>query len=108
MKRDFNVGTIVDRLGAVKAVISSLKDEEAAFKATLIGVAAHGTERSFEGAQYRATVSFTDKTVTDWEEVMHRLFVAGVDPVTLMKARNASTRTAEGVPVVRVSARKAS
>lgn len=109
MKRDIPVGVIVDRLGTVKAKQSDLGNEAEALKAVLIELASgnpNTIDHMFSGNDFRAVVTFVNRTVTDWREVEQRLLKAGVEAAVIEKAIKQSTKLAEGVPTVRVSARR--
>ena len=64
MKNDLNLGTTVDRLGAINAIIADMEKEAAGLKAILI---ASGQAR-VDGTLYKASIvpANTVKTV-DWK-----------------------------------------
>ena len=98
----------VDELGRIKADISTLNDQADEIKADLIEAASVTGKRAFEGELFRATVSFVDKRVTDYRAVLERLVEEGFVPQNLLDGIvEKFTKVAEGVPTVRVSARKA-
>lgn len=102
MKTENLLGMVADELGLVKADIKALEAKEEALKSNLISAASEGPDKSFEGSLYRATVSFTNRTVTDWKAVTGYLIDKGVSKSLLAKAIADCTNIAEGLPVVRV------
>jgi hypothetical protein len=97
----------VDQLGSVKAQIAGLKSVEDNLKSEIISMAAEGAATAFDGVLYRATVSFSSKRVTRWEDLTTFLAEqAGLTNDDLAKLKAKFTDTADGFPVVRVSARK--
>ena len=104
---EVQIATLVDTLGAVKAVIAEQKTVEEGLKADLIGAAAESGLGAFEGALYRATVSFTNRKTVDKDAVIADLAeLAGLTPKKLAALVDKHTKLAEGLPMVRVSARK--
>lgn len=101
------IGYVVDQLGHLKADLSSLSTQADDCKAVLIDRASKGGNRSFEGREFNATVSFNDRSNTDWALVQQHLLSMGVKQSTIDRAIEKSTKVAEGVPCVRVTARKA-
>lgn len=100
---------IVDQLGTTKGAISYLEELADKDKASIIEAAAKTGERAFEGNLFRTTVSFSNKTVTDWREVLDALVpMYNMDRAVIERVISANTKTAEGVPCVRVFSRKAS
>jgi len=104
-------GVDADALGVLKAKISDYTLLADSIKARLIETAAEpmfGT-RAFEGKAFRAVVSFDNKANTNWRGVFADL-IEGADPalrerISTLIAKH--TQLAEGVPCVRVYARKA-
>ena len=97
----------VDGLGYVKARIAEEKAVEEGLKAVLIEAAAEGPESAFDGRDYRATVSFCSKKVMDYPAVLAMLKAQyGIPNVAVDLAVSKCTKVADGVPCVRVSARK--
>ena len=104
-----NIPAIVDRLGNLKAVAADIADEQDTLKADLIEYASATGERGLEGQLFRATVSFANKSKTDWSAVLDDLCEAyGIPAAACGKVVLKHTEVAEGVPSVRVSARKGS
>lgn len=100
---------LIDELGALKAAISSMRETEDRLKAQLISLAAQhpGKVWAENGDVFRATVSWADKTVTDWKAVAATLAQQhDTDPDVLARLIKANTQKAEMVPSVRVGARK--
>lgn len=101
----------IDRLGAVKASISNLREEEATLKADLIGRAADhpGTAYAEDGDAFRVCVSWADKAVTNHTAVLADLAALyGIPQAVLERIVHRRTRVAPMVPTVRVSARTGS
>ena len=97
----------VDTLGGLKAQIANLNDTADTIKALLIGEAAATGESAFEGFAFRASVSFADKRKTDWASVVAALQnLYDIPDARIDRLIAAHTEVAEGVPTVRVSARK--
>jgi len=98
----------VDALGAVKAQIAALKDDEEGYKSALVIAAADlpGTTASFEGVLYRATVSFAARKVVDKDAVIAALATQLALEETELKALLAKHTESAVSPTVRVSARK--
>lgn len=99
----------VDALGLCKAQIAEMKGHEENLKADLIAAAAQeaGKAVAFEGENFRATVSFTTKRTIAWSAVVDQLaeeFNIPAARVAAVMAKHAET--ADGVPAVRVVARK--
>lgn len=97
----------VDALGLALAQRAEMTNHCDALKADLIVFAAGLQKKAFEGDYFRATVSFADKTKTDWRAVvaeMAELFNVPASEQERMITRY--TERAEGVPTVRVTARK--
>jgi CO/xanthine dehydrogenase Mo-binding subunit len=102
-----DLGNVVDELGLLKAQDADLVVQMDARKAGLIVAAAAMHLSAFEGLRYRATVSFADKRKTDWPAVVDALAKRyGIDPLEIARVTMKHTQTAEGVPTVRVTARK--
>ena len=102
-----NRGAAVDQLGTLMARRAELGKQVEELKADLICAANPNGQRAFEGLLYRAVVSFADKRVTDWRAVVAFIaeqFSVPADDIEFAIRRH--TETAEGVPCVRVSARK--
>jgi hypothetical protein len=99
------LGAVADALGNLKAEKANLAGREDSLKAELIDAAAQGTVRAFEGAEFRATVTFGNRSVTDWRAVVDELSVGhSLDFINKLIAKH--TEMAEGVPTVRISGRK--
>jgi hypothetical protein len=100
-----------DHLGYLKAKISDYTAVADSIKARLIETAAepiYGT-RAFEGEAFRAVVSFDNKANTNWKGIFADL-IEGADPALRERISTLivkHTQVAEGVPCVRVYARKA-
>ncbi len=92
----FDLVAVVDELGLIKAQISALKAREDELKEELIA----SGEAEAEGSLFRATVTQTSRTTTDWKAVAAKL-----EP-----SRQLITAHTTEVPAVsvRVSARKTS
>lgn len=100
-----------DKLGAINAAIADLKAEAEICKIELISIAAAhpGAVCALEGDLYRAAVSFTNKSKTDYKAAFDELCAKhgmSADFVATLLKRH--TEVAEGVPSIRVSARKVS
>lgn len=103
-----NIAPYVDSLGNIKAEIASLNDQADNFKSILIQAAAESGKSAFEGQKFRATVSFSSKRVVNYREVINSLVALyGIDEDVLASVISNNTEVAEGVPCVRVVARKA-
>lgn len=101
------VAQVVDQLGLLKADQAVLATKADELKAQLIEVAAGSKESSFDGRLFRATVSFASKRVTDYKAVIAELAADYGIPQDIVDARLIDhTEIAEGVPTVRVSAKK--
>jgi hypothetical protein len=100
------IPNVVDRLGELKAEVSDLNAIVEGCKAVLIE-AAHAPSEAFEGNLFRAVVSFGSKRVVDYKAILDEL-VEGryIDQVSLQRIMSKHIEVAEGVPSVRVSARK--
>ena len=86
---------IVDDLGAVKAKIAKLQEEEDELKDILTT-----SGMSFvDGGKYRASISWHARANVDWRTIAQRF-----EPSRQLIA--AHTVTSEPVPTIRVSARK--
>ena len=104
-----NLSAKVDRLGNLKAVVADINDEQDTLKADLIEYASATGERAVEGQLFRATVSFGNKSKTDWASVVAALQnLYDIPAARIDRLIAANTEVAEGVPCVRVSARKGS
>lgn len=102
-------GLLADQLGLLKARASDVAEAERQVKVDLISMAAQvpGNPVAFEGQQFRATVSFATKTVTDYRAIIDALIEQhGVSAALVAELHAKFTQTAEGVPTVRVAARK--
>lgn len=100
-----------DVLGSIKAEISLLKQDEEKAKVELISIAANHPANvcALEGDLFRATVSFTNKTVTDYRGAFEELVAKhGMSAEFIERLLKKHTKTAEGVPSIRVSALKVS
>jgi hypothetical protein len=96
----FTLANAADQLGLLKAESAMISDQADAYKAALISAAAEGAGHAFDGAMFRATVSFTNRSTTDWTAIIKTVIEAS-DAET--KAWIASlitkhTKTAEGFP----------
>ncbi len=91
-----NSRVIADRLGEIAAIKAELAAEEKALKAVLTH-SAGGSNEAFEGELFRATVSFAERTTTNWKKVAEKL-----SPSRQLIAAHTSTSP---VTTVRVSAR---
>jgi cytosine/adenosine deaminase-related metal-dependent hydrolase len=101
------IADVVDHLDAIKAGVATMRNAEEEDKARLIDAAASSGLRAFEGTLYRATVSFGDRQVTDWRKVVQELCeIYSITDRTLDFVVGKHTETCEGLPVVRVTARK--
>lgn len=99
---------IADVLGGLKADAANIKEEINYAQATLIGLAAKDGERVFEGEMFRATVSFGTKRVVDYKAVFALLVKKEfISQSFLDRVIEDNTKVADGVPSVRVTARKA-
>jgi hypothetical protein len=102
-------GLLADQLGLLKARNAEARVAEDTVKQQLIEMATEvpGKAVAFEGTQFRATVSFGTKTVTDYRAIIDTLIEKhGVSAAVVAKLHAKFTQTAEGVPTVRVVARK--
>jgi hypothetical protein len=100
------IARVVDKLGEIKADLAILKGVEEDCKVSLINEA-HAPSEAFEGNLFRAVVSFGSKRVVDYKAILDEL-VEGryIDQVSLQRIMSKHIEVAEGVPSVRVSARK--
>ena len=101
--------SVADKLGTIKASIATLKREESALLAEVIGIAAGhpGTACALDGEVFRACVSWVDQTVTDHRAVLAAIVEEFDVPTERLEALlRRHTKTAPLVPRVRVSARK--
>ena len=75
MFNDFQVVTTIDALGLTNKRIGELKEEAEGYKSILIGVAANepGSSHAFQGTDFRATVTFADRTTVNWEAIAREL-----------------------------------
>lgn len=87
-------GYYADELGRIQAQIADLREQERRFKDLLTK---RGEQFTAEGDAYRATVSHSERKVTDWKKIATDL---GATPQRI----RANTKTTE-VVTVRVSAR---
>ena len=86
-----------------------MNDTADEIKALLIEEASATGVSAFEGFQFRAAVSFADKRKTDWASVVAALQnLYDIPAARIDRLIAANTEVAEGVPSVRVSARKGS
>ena len=93
-------GSVVDRLGDIKAQIAELK----AIEANLIGVLTNGGEGAVEGTTFRATVStIAERSSLDAKAAEAKLRELGVDGRWFSK----NQKTTKGYTTVKVVARKA-
>jgi hypothetical protein len=102
------VASAVDHLGNLKARIADLETVANYDKSVIIEAAAMCNLRAFEGEMFRATVSFNGRTTTDWSKLFHDV-VEGSTPKEKERISQLlikHTHTSEGVPSVRVTARK--
>lgn len=97
---------LADTLGTLLASKANITEQADAVKADLIDLSAQRNERVFEGELFRATVSFGTKTVVDYKAVLQALSYH-VQQRVIDELVKEHTRTAEGVPTVRCTARKA-
>jgi coenzyme F420-reducing hydrogenase beta subunit len=103
-----NLIQTVDALGRLKADIANLKAQEETLKADLISAAVCVGTATVDGALFRSTVSFTDKRVVDYKAILATLVDLGLVKKLAMESMIAkNTKVAEGVPCVRLTARKA-
>jgi hypothetical protein len=104
-----NLIQVVEQLGRVKAEMSTLKTTEESLKACLIVHAGEDVRNEvIEGPLFRATVSFVDKNVVDYKAILTGLVDLGIVKQAAMDSMvKRNTKTALGVPCVRVTARKA-
>lgn len=103
-------GFLADQLGNLKARTADCKEAEEVVKAQLIEMASvvWGPSIAFEGVNFRVTVTFADKKVTDYRAVIDALVSQYKIPSDLIAGLIAmNTAVAEGVPTVRCTARKA-
>lgn len=100
---------IADVLGGLKADAANIKEEISAAQAQLIGLAAQDGDKVFEGEMFRAVISFGSKRVTDYKGAIRELQARyGISQDVIDGILIDNTEIAEGVPSVRVTARKAS
>ena len=93
-------GSVVDRLGDIKAQIAELK----AIEANLIGVLVNGGEGAVDGDTFRATVSsVAERSSLDAKAAEAKLRELGVDGRWFSK----NQKVTKGYTVVKVVARKA-
>ncbi len=93
-------GSVVDRLGDIKAQIAELK----AVEANLIGILVNGGEGAVDGDTFRATVSaVAERQSLDAKAAEAKLRELGVDGRWFSK----NQKVAKGYTVVKVVARKA-
>jgi hypothetical protein len=103
-------GLLADQLGLLKARASDVATAMEQVKVDLISMAAQvpGNPVAFEGTQFRATVSFADKKVTDYRAAIAELQARyGIPQDVVDSVLIDATAVAQGVPTVRVAARKA-
>lgn len=102
-------GLLADQLGLLKARTAECKSAEEQVKVDLICMAANvpGSPVAFEGTQFRATVSFGTKKVVDYKAIVDVLREHCTLPACQIDLLiETFTQVAEGVPSVKVSARK--
>jgi hypothetical protein len=93
-------GSVVDRLGDIKAQIAELK----AIEANLIGILVNGGEGAVDGDTFRATVSsVAERSSLDAKAAEAKLRELGVDGRWFSK----NQKVTKGYTVVKVVARKA-
>jgi len=93
-------GSVVDRLGDIKAQIAELK----AVEANLIGILVNGGEGAVDGDTFRATVSsVAERSSLDAKAAEAKLRELGVDGRWFSK----NQKVTKGYTVVKVVARKA-
>jgi hypothetical protein len=93
-------GSVVDRLGDIKAQIAELK----AIEANLIGILVNGGEGAVDGDTFRATVSsVAERQSLDAKAAEAKLRELGVDGRWFSK----NQKVTKGYTVVKVVARKA-
>lgn len=96
----------VDKLGTIKAAISTLDREAEEIREELIAAARAGLTE-IDGAVFRATVSFADRPATDWAAVVEDLRILySIDPLVIADAFAEHTTVKQGVATVRVNARR--
>lgn len=96
-----------DELGLAKSRIAEEKKLEEELKAVFIEAAANGFGETFEGEAFRVSVSFANKPVTDYQEVIsHLADEYGIPAEAVEKVLRRFTKVAKGVPCVRVGAKK--
>jgi hypothetical protein len=104
---EVSVADVVDNLGALKSQQADLTTKADGLKAEIIAAAVGANVASFDGQLFRATVTFANKTVVDYKAVIEALVTLGEFPHEIVDQIIAThTKVAEGVPTVRVSARK--
>lgn len=91
---DKQLKTWVDELGTVRAQLADLKDQEAKIRGNLIEIGLG----AIEGELFRATVSFSDRTLIDWQAIAEKF-----DPSRQLV--RAHTRR-QPVTIVRTSTRR--
>jgi len=103
------LGAAVDQLGEAKAEIAVITKRADALKADIIDAAASQPANpvAYEGLLFRGTVSFGAKTVVDYSAVIDTMVAEfGLDTGAVAHILAKHTERAEGVPTVRVTARK--
>lgn len=106
MKRELTPAVLVDSLGFIKAYQANLENEEESIKVGLIDLAL-STGSTFEGDLFRATVSFGPKVVVNYKSAIEDIATAfNLDPDRVRAILKRHTLRAEGVPQVRVTARR--
>lgn len=97
-----------DVLGKLKAGAADIRNEIEGVNTILIGLAAQNPNACvFEGDLFRATVSFSMKKVVDYKLLVEILATRlGYDAAGIAGLLEEHTQRAEGVPVVRCTARK--
>jgi hypothetical protein len=99
MAKGNNLSPTIDRLGVVKALMADLKAEEAELKAVLVE---HGPG-AYEGENFRATISMSERATLDMEAVREKLspqFIAAHTTVSEVVTLRVSARNANKVKVL--------
>ncbi len=99
--KKLEVTAIVDRLGKVKAQIATLKEEEDGYKAALI----EAQVEEVDGTQYRATVSYSFRTVVDYKTILAEVesMLTPAQQKKLTKLLEGNTKQSESTTVRVVS-----
>lgn len=98
---------LADRLGVLSAQKSEIVAQADDVKAEIIALTAERSINVVEGELFRATVSYVDRNVVDYKNVIESLIIANrISREEMADLIRINTKTAEGEPRVRCAARK--